>query len=101
FGRIHTQPTGRLAGARMLGVDVPLRNLAAFHRADERLQLVVLTGWNEGPLLFQLLLDGAEEEHPVLDDGPADRSTELLAAEGRLLAVGLLGEVVLRGDFPI
>src|SRR4030095_11175600 len=73
-------------------------NLATLHRRHDGLELVVLRRRNERALVLEHLLDSAEVEHAVLDDGATDRSAELLAAEWRLLTVGLLLEVVLTGE---
>ena len=82
----------------MFDVDRAGRKLAGRLKRDERIQLLEQGLGDEGPLRLALLLCGAEEEHPVLHDRTAERSAELLAAERRLVAVGLPGEVVLCGQ---
>jgi hypothetical protein len=64
----------------------------------EVLELLEVGVGNRDAGVLQHLLGRAEEEHAIAQNRPANRTAELLAAEGNLLGVGLPGEIVLGGE---
>ena len=94
---VHPEPALDRQIARVLRIDRSRRKVSRRELRHQQIELAEECLRHERADRLALLLDGAEEEHLVVDE----RAAVLLAAERRLGRTRLRGVVVLRDQFPV